>query len=388
MSVDLKQLGVQQMPDLRSLAREFVLDDALYYLNHAAMGPWPLRTVEAVAAFARENGQHGALSYNDWTTTEGQLRSQLQRLINAPSDQDIALLKSTSEGLSFVASGLEWRAGDNIVSSNQEFPSNRLPWEALSAQGVELRQAVLNHQDTTPEQALMAACDQHTRLLSISSVQFATGLRLDLEVLGDFCQRQQILFCIDVIQSVGALQLDVQACQADFMAADGHKWMLGPEGIALFYVREATRERLRPREFGWHMVEALGDYDRRDWQPAHSARRYECGSPNMLGIHALQASLSLLEEVGMPGVEALVLSHTRFMTDWIDACPRLERLHKPGKDSGIVSFRHTQRDSQDVYQGLRERGVVCALRAGLIRFSPHFYTQIEQIEQALDWAAE
>jgi len=373
---------------MSNYAVEFALDEALTYLNHAGMGPWPARTANAVQAFALDNIHRGALAYDRWTQTEDELRRQLQRLVNAPSAQDIALLKSTSEGLSFVASGLEWKTGDNIVSSNQEFPSNRLPWESLSDQGVELRQVALCQTGESPEQALIAACDARTRLLTVSSVQFASGLSLDLEVLGAFCSQREILFCVDAIQSIGALRVDVQAWQADFVAADGHKWMLGPEGIALFYVREAVRERLRPQEFGWHMVEALGDYDRRDWRPAAGARRYECGSPNMLGIQALHASLSLLEEIGMTEVEAQVLARSRFTEEWIAAATALERVGLARQRSGIVSFRHRHEDSQQVYQRLKGLGVVCALRAGAVRFSAHFYTPLDRIEQALEWAVQ
>ncbi len=376
------------MREPRSLAEEFALDDGLIYLNHAGMGPWPIRTAEAVRDFAGENSHRGAINYSRWTATENALRRQLQRLINAPSVGDIALLKSTSEGLSFVASGLDWQAGDNIVSSNQEFPSNRLPWESLAPRGVELRQVELCQPGQTPEQTLMAACDGNTRLLAISSVQFASGLSLDLTPLGAFCRQHGILFCVDAIQSIGALPVDVQAWQADFVAADGHKWMLGPEGIALFYVREAARDLLQVQEFGWHMVEALGDYDRRDWQPAVSARRYECGSPNMLGIHALHASLSLLEEIGMAEVAAQVLARSRFMEEWIAAATELERVGLSRQRSGIVSFRHRHADSQQVYQRLKGLGVVCALRAGAVRFSPHFHTPLDRIEQALEWAVQ
>ncbi|MGR8942282.1 MAG: aminotransferase class V-fold PLP-dependent enzyme, partial [Gammaproteobacteria bacterium] len=212
---------------------EFPLAEDLIYFNHAAVAPWPARTRRAVAEFAEQNCRYGAAFYPDWLKKEGLLREQLQALINAPSADDIALVKNTSEALSFVAYGLEWRAGDNIVSSNEEFPSNRLPWESLAAQGVELRQADL-YSAASPEEALFAAVDRNTRLLTISSIQFATGLRLDIERIGAFCKQRGILFCVDAIQSIGAVRFDVQACQADFVMADGHKWMFGPEGLGVF----------------------------------------------------------------------------------------------------------------------------------------------------------
>ncbi|MGZ8928743.1 MAG: aminotransferase class V-fold PLP-dependent enzyme, partial [Methylobacter sp.] len=205
---------------------EFPLADKLIYLNHAAVGVWPKRTCTAVKRFAEENMRYGARNYPAWLHKEMELRRQFQALINAPSPDDIALVKNTSEALSFVAYGLDWRAGDNVVSSNEEFPSNRLPWQSLADRGVEFRQADLAAAGS-PEDALFALVDRRTRLLTISSIQFASGLRLDLDKIGAFCKQRNILFCVDAIQSLGAVQFDVQACGADFVMADGHKWMLG-----------------------------------------------------------------------------------------------------------------------------------------------------------------
>ncbi|MGH8568565.1 MAG: aminotransferase class V-fold PLP-dependent enzyme, partial [Gammaproteobacteria bacterium] len=235
------------------LAVEFPQPEDLIFLNHAGVSPWPRRAALAVHHFAQENIVSGPLHYERWLETETRLRDQLRSLINAASTAEIALLKNTSEGLSFVAGGLSWSRGDNIVTCAEEFPSNRIPWQALSERGVTLREAALPA-DGDLESALVAACDRHTRLLTISSVQFASGFRVDLDALGVFCRARGILFCIDAIQGLGALPLDVATCHADFVVADAHKWLLGPEGIALFYVAERVWDRLRPSEYGWHMT--------------------------------------------------------------------------------------------------------------------------------------
>ncbi|TPW13737.1 MAG: hypothetical protein FD130_1522, partial [Halothiobacillaceae bacterium] len=245
---------------MKTVVTEFPQEPGLCYLNHAAVAPWPKRTMQAVTQFAIENMTLGATHYPRWLTKEAQLREQLRELINAPTRDDIALLKNTSEALSVVAYGLPWQAGDNIVISDQEFPSNRIVWESLANRGVELRSVALESA-ATPEEALLQAIDSRTRLLSISSIQYATGVRLHLERLGDYCHTHQVLFCVDAIQSLGALPLDVQAIHADFVMADGHKWLLGPEGVALFYCSSRAREWLTLQQFGWHMVENLGDYD-------------------------------------------------------------------------------------------------------------------------------
>ena len=370
---------------------EFPLRDDLIYLNHAGVAPWPQRSADAVAAFAQENAELGARHYPSWLSTERGLRAQLRQLINAPASEDIALLKNTSEGLSFVANGLDWRPGDNIVTSDEEFPSNRIVWQALAERGVELRQIALRGEgDASPEARLMAACDARTRLLAISSVQYASGLRMDLMALGDQCRARGVLFCVDAIQSIGAVEFDVQAIKADFAVADGHKWMLGPEGVALFFVRPELREKLRLSEYGWHMVADQDTYEYRDWRPHPGARRFECGSPNMLGIVGLSASLSLLLEVGMATVEELLLEKTHFLLRLMDAEPMLELVTAPtpGRYAGIVSFRHAKMQPIDLFEYLSEMGVVCAMRGGALRYSPHFYTPVERLEQAVKLAAQ
>ena len=364
---------------------EFPLTDELIYLNHAAVAPWPKRTGEAVIKFAEQNTRYGSHFYPDWLNKEAELRTQLQTLLNAPSPEDIALVKNTSEALSFVAYGLPWQAGDNIVSSNEEFPSNRLPWESLANQGVEFRQANL-HSAGTPEDALFALVDSNTRLLTISSIQFASGLRMDLERIGEFCKRRGILFCIDAIQSLGAVQFDVQAYHADFVMADGHKWMFGPEGLGVFYTTPEARDKLKLTQYGWHMMKDTHNYENKPWEVHPTARRFECGSPNMLGIHAFSASLSLLLETGMAAVEAMVIKKSDYLKDAIDKNEHLVLLSERQSrlKSGIVVFKHRTVSNEVLYNYLQENGVVCALRGGGIRFSPHFYNTLEEIDRAFE----
>jgi selenocysteine lyase/cysteine desulfurase len=363
---------------------EFALSDGLIHLNHAGVSPWPRRTAEAVKAFAEENVACGSLHYDRWLRVEHELREQLRVLLNAPSAGDIALVKNTSEALSFVAAGLEWRSGDNIVTADEEFPSNRIVWEALADRGVELREAAIGR-SADPEAALFSGVDSRTRLIAVSSVQFGSGLRMDLRRIGEFCRDRGILFCVDAIQSIGAVRFDVQDSGADFAMADGHKWMLGPEGLGVFYSRPEAREMLRLTEYGWHMVERVGVFDERQWVPASSARRFECGSPNMIGIHALHASLSLLLDVGMDHVERLLLERTAWLQDRLNSLVGVELVTPtlPGRFAGIVTFR-TRTDPARLYQSLSEGGVLCAPRSGGIRFSPHFHTPPAHLEGAVD----
>ncbi len=372
-------------PSLPSrFAREFPQRSDLIYLDHAAVSPWPKRTCDAVKDFAEENTCRGALDYSLWNQNLSRLRQQLAELLNAPSPDDIALLKNTSEALSTVAYGIDWKAGDNVVTFAQEFPSNRIVWESLSSRGVEARLADLAA-TRNPEELLFSLCDQNTRLVSCSAVQYADGQRMDIDLIGDFCRARNILFCVDAIQGLGALPFDAQTCKADFVMADGHKWLLGPEGLAVFYCRAELRDRLRLNQYGWNMVEHAGDFDRTDWRPAASARRFECGSPNMLGVCALQASLGLLQEMGMDEVSKYVLGNTLLMIDLIDRNDfTLLSSRDERRRSGIVTFRIEGRDQAELRRRLRRRGVVCAFRGGGIRFSPHFYINSAKLEQAFD----
>ena len=368
---------------MSTLNDEFPQIEGLRYLNHAAVAPWPRRATDAVKRFAQENMSVGARDYPQWLKVETSLRGRLARLLNAPSTADIALVKNTSEALSFVAFGLDWKTGDQIVISDEEFPSNRVVWEALQPQGVEVKRVSLK--GTDPEAALLAACSPKVRLMAISAVQYASGLRLDLPRLGEGCEQRGVLLCIDAIQQLGALPFDVQQNRCAFAMADGHKWLLGPEGLGVFYCRSDLRARLKLHEYGWHMLEHAGDYDREDWEPARSARRFECGSPNMLATMALEASLSLLEEVGMEKVEQGLSERIDHLQRELSAMQGVKLLSpvEPLRRAGILTFKIDGWDNQALFERLKSEQIVCAQRGGGIRLSPHFYTRTEIIEQTL-----
>jgi len=334
-----------------------------------------------------------------WQGKEDTLRERLRQLIGAPEATDVALLHNTSEGLSVVAHGLDWRAGDNVVIPESEFPFNHIVWQSLASEGIEVREVVIaddmlndgagDGAGLGPEARLEQRCDENTRLIAVSSVQYGTGLRLDLARLGRFCWREGILLCVDAIQSLGVLPMDVGAMGIDFLAAGGHKWMLAPEGIGVFYCRRELRERLRLRQYGWHMMADPLDLENRDWRITDSNRRFECGSPNGLGILALNASLSLLLEVGMDKVAEGVLENAAFLMQAIAEDPRLtllspaSALENPDRRSGIVTFGALDVPPRVLFEKLTAAGVVCAPRAGGIRFSPHFYTPLAQLERAM-----
>lgn len=366
-----------------SLSDEFPLDSSIVYLNHAAVAPWPKRTALAVEKFARENIHFGATYYDRWLKHETELRRQLAQLIGAHHPSDIALQKNTSEGLSVIAYGLPWQPGDEIVITEQEFPSNRIVWESLATRGVRVVTAPLQADD--PEASVIGCLTPATRLVSVSSVQFGTGLKLDLSRIGQACKQNNTLFCVDAIQSLGACPFDVNHCRADFVVADGHKWMLGPEGIALLYVNPALREQIEVNEYGWHMIENAGDYTRTDWTIARSARRFECGSPNMLGAIALSSSLSLLLDTGIDEVQTRVEQRVNYLMTGLQALTGVQILSplEPQRRAGILTFTRARISNELLFSALKSQGVVCASRGGGIRFSPHFYTPFDTLDRAI-----
>ncbi len=366
---------------------QFPSSERLHYLNHAAISPWPRCSAAAVQQFAEENAMQGALDYGRWVATEQRCRERYASLLNATAE-DIALVKNTSEGLSFIANGLAWQAGDNIVLPDCEFPSNWLAWDALRRHGVELRQiAMLSPEHIEqPEQALLAACDERTRLLAVSAVQYRDGFRLDLQQLGAYCHQHAILFSVDAIQQLGMLPLNVQACHIDFVSADAHKWLLGPEGQAVFYCAPQMRPQLQPSQYGWKQYEDPFAFDRPEWVPSTTGKRYEPGSPNTLGITAADAALGLLLDTGMSTVAELALGNAELLRSSLAECAGIAISNPPlpRQRTAIVNFKPLRCSADQLYQKLMQQGVFCAKRGNGIRLSPHFYQSPERIAEAAE----
>jgi cysteine desulfurase / selenocysteine lyase len=365
------------------LAAEFPVIARQTWLNHAAISPWPTAVIQAMSDFVAENASQGPVGYANWMATENRLRQLVAQLIGAESEDDVAIVANTSTALNRIAGGLDWRDGDNVVFPANEFPSNRLPWLALARRGVEPRAVDIDPSD--PEGSLMAAMDRRSRLLSVSSVQYDTGLRFDIERLGQACQASQTLFCIDAIQHVGALPLAVDQARVDFVTWGSHKWMLAPEGLGLFWSRPQARERLATTDQGWRTFPDPFNFARPDWTPPATARRFETGTLNSAGIHAVTAAVKLLLSHGPQEVGQAIVERTQWLSSHLASMPgiRLTSPRRREQRAGIVSFSLNRLAAPEVCKALRREDIHTAVRGTSVRLSPHFYTPWAQLEQLI-----
>lgn len=360
-------------------AKFFPVRDHLIYLNHAAVAPLSRPAAEAMQNLAEDCLRFGSLHYDHWLAAYEGVRSAAARLIGS-KPIEIALVKNTSEGIATVAMGLDWKPGDRIVAFREEFPANYYPWRRLEEKGVAVTWLSVGDPLDRVEKAARGA-----RLLAISFVQFLTGYRAPLQAIGEICHRNQCIFLVDAIQGLGAFPLDVRSCHVDALAADGHKWLLGPEGCGLLYISEALQEHVDPVEFGWTNVAGYSDYASRDMALRPDAGRYECGTLNTIGCFGLRAALELLLEIG-PGEIAPVVQNLgdRIAEGVQGRGYKLLGDRTPQTGAGIVSFRHPRIDAVEVVRQLRASGIAAAPRAGWVRTSPHFYISTAEIDGFLE----
>jgi selenocysteine lyase/cysteine desulfurase len=359
-------------------AAQFPVRKRLIYLNHAAVAPLSRAAAEAMKGLADDCCRLGSLNYADWLAVYEGLRVAAARLIGAERSE-IALVKNTSEGIATVAMGLDWKAGDRMVGFREEFPANYYPWKKLEEKGVQVTWLSVEDPLERIEEATRGA-----RLLAISYVQFLSGYRAPIQAIGEICHRNHCIYLLDAIQGLGAFPVDVRKCHIDALAADGHKWMLGPEGCGILYVREELQDRVEPVEFGWTNVAGYNDYASRDMALRRDAGRYECGTLNTIGCYGLKSSIELLLEVD-PGKIAPVVQNLgdRIYEGAIERGYEVLGSRRVETGAGIVSFRKAGIDATEVVRRLKDAGVSAAARAGWVRMSPHFYISPGDIEQML-----
>jgi selenocysteine lyase/cysteine desulfurase len=370
--------------DWEKLRAEFPVTRRWAFFDHAAVAPISGRAQQALADWAADMAENGGVNERRWVDRIEEVRRLAAQLINA-DPLDIAFVKNTSEGIGIVAEGLPWQAGDNMVTAAEEYPANIYPWMNLRHRGVDVR-LVASRDRRLWSDDFEALMDARTRLVSVSSVEFASGFRNDLNGLAALCRERGILFFVDAIQSLGVLPLDVQQAPIDFLAADGHKWLLGPEGAAIFYIRRELVERLHAVSVGWNSVIGARDFSRIDFRLKPHAGRWEGGSLNIAGITALGASLALLLEIGVSSICERVLELTDYLCDKAQraGCEIYGSRRPPEDKSGIVSIIIPGADVRQAVKRCRAEGIVINQRAGRVRVSPHCYNSKAEIDRLVD----
>jgi selenocysteine lyase/cysteine desulfurase len=361
---------------------EFPITAACTYFDHAGVAPVSRRVAHAVQAFIADARDFACLHYRAWEQRAEEIREAAARLMGACRDE-VAFVAGTSDGLSLVATAFDWCRGDSVVSAAGEFPANVYPWWGLERLGVETRMAPLENGRLTVD-AIARLVDRTTRVVTVSAVDFSTGQRRPLAAIGELCRRRGVLFCVDGIQALGALALDVECEGIDCLAADGHKWLCAPEGCGILYVSHRWLDRLQPQRLGWKSVTDHGRYLPYHFDLKRDALKFECGSPNFLGIHALGAAIDLVLQIGALEVERQVLATTVALRDALRS--RGYRVLSPGGEderSGITTIC-TECPPETVVARLRAAGVLASARGGGVRLSPHFYCNADDVARCLE----
>ncbi len=364
----------RQMP----VARQWV------YFDHAAISPLPTPAAEAIRAWARQAEDSGGTVWLQWKARKESARTLAATLLNA-APEEIALIRSTTEGINLVAEGFPWQEGDNVVAFADEFPANLYPWMNQAHRGVETRHVPV--ENFLPDMnRLAAACDGRTRIVALSWVGYASGWRFDLAEAAEIAHRHGALLFVDAIQGLGAFPLDVRRAGIDFLAAGAQKWLLAPEAVGLFYIRRELIDRLHPVGVGASSVVHAGDYTRIELDLKTTAARFEGGASNMLGDAAFAATLELLLGLGAEAIGQRILA----LTDL--ACRRLSEIgatvvssrESPAHSSGIVLFDLPGRDLKEFRRRLLDRKIVTSHRSERLRISPHAYANEADVERFIE----
>jgi len=364
-----------------NLDREFPVRGNLVYFNHAAVAPLPRRVAAAITAHVDNVRDRGAADWRRWYADIEQTRAKAASFLGARASE-VAFLPSTSWGLSAVAQAYPWQEGDNVVGDDMEFPANVYPWMVLGRRGVEFRAAKSREGRVTVDD-LAAFVDSRTRIVAVSWVAFHNGFVYPIEEIGAFCREKGILFVVDAIQGLGALPIDVSQVPVDVLVADAHKWLLGAEACALFYVSESARERVPPVAAGWWNVRSEGTFLDYALDFYLGARRYEAGSLPTAQIEGLSAAIDLLDEMGSEAIHGRILETVRTLADglafrgWTLASP--EPL-----ESGIVAMVPPDGNPNRAAKELEGRGIIVSPREGAVRFSPHASNDAGEVERILE----
>ena len=374
------------LTDEKLRQQEFPVAGGKIFLGHAGVCALPRRVAQAMMDCA--NG--GTLGDQEAFVMHriADARQAGAKLLNCSPDE-VSLVGPTSLGLSFVAAGLNFRKGDNILIYHDDYPSNVYPWMALAAKGVKVRLMNIRHLGVIRPVDVMGQVDEDTRLVALASNHFISGHRLEHDVIGKFLRERGILFCLDAIQTLGAFPTTVE--HVDFLAADAHKWLLGPCGAGLLYVKKDLQEKLNPPVYGWHNVRNPDFVAQETIEFRQGAAKFEAGTHNLVGLAGLVAALELALEIGVDNIAAELLRKRAWLVPALQAkgCTVLNAKPKPENASGITSFFVPGKNLAELNQKLAAAGVVASLRTdrqgqNYLRLSPHFYNTDAELRRVVE----
>jgi cysteine desulfurase / selenocysteine lyase len=366
--------------DWQQFRTHFPVTGRWAFLDHAAVAAPPRDCADAVAEYARDLSENGIAVVGKWFDRVQQVRHRAATLLNA-DPLDVCFLNSTTHGIGIVAEGFPWQPGDNLITAAEEYPSNQYPWMNLRDRGVEVR-AVPSRGNRVAIDDLRNAMDSRTRLLAISSVEFSSGYRNDLVSLGELCRQRDIFFFVDAIQSLGIFPMDVQHLPVDALAADSHKWLLGPEGAGIGYIRRDWANRMRATGVGWNSVVQPLEFSTIDFRLKPHAGKWEGGTLNIAGIVGMGESLRLLLDAGIGAIGERILELTERVCEVARkrGC-EIFSSRDSGEASGIVSLLTPGRDPKAVMAKCRDAGIIVNVRGGRLRVSPHAYNTVDEIDR-------
>lgn len=365
--------------EIRSL---FPANKTYAYLNSAAVSPMPVTAIKAINWQINDVASHGALHFSQWVEAKDRARGLLAEMLKVLSEQ-VAFVRNTSDGIASLANGLDWTEGDNIVSFAGEFPSNFYPWRRIRDEfGVELRLCPERNGRIDLDE-FTSLIDGRTKVVTISSVQFASGYKADLERIGRAARGVDALFCVDIIQGLGAMPFDLPAQFVDAACGSSHKWLCGPEGCGYIYLSERARERVKPTLVGWISVENAWDFGNREQPFRPTALAWEAGTGAAALFFGLEQSLKLLTETGAEKIEAHLADLTDSLCDSLAGRDyEIVSSRFPGERSQIVCIKHRNGlTSNQLAVSLEEKNVIVSPRGDRLRIAPHFYNNIEDIDQ-------
>lgn len=379
----LRQLLRSQMP----VAQQYA------YFDHAAVSPLPKPTSVRIAEFLDQATHQGDILWPEWSTSCERTRDLAAGLLSCDRSE-IALVPNTTHGIGLIAEGLPWKTGDNLVVPDNEFPSNLVPWRNLKRRGVDIRLVPAGPGGAFDADDFEKLIDSRTRLVSLSWVGFSSGFRCNLPSIVELAHDKNCLVLLDSIQGLGAFPLNVQSIPVDFAVADGHKWLLGPEGAGLLYIRKPLLDILQPLNVGWNSLASAG-FDPNSIELKTTAARYEGGSSNMMGMLGLGASLSLLMRLGCNSqdslVERAILENVAELSEMLQSAGFFVEIpESPRNRSGILGIRWNRDDvaSESSYQRARRfllnRGVVLSVRGGRLRAATHAYNNHEDFRRLVE----